>query len=58
MLRRHDWNEERSIQSSRDGSVVTTFADRPALSIRLISPTVSPGPRKARMTSRPSALLT
>jgi hypothetical protein len=41
------------MERSREGSVVIALADRPSLSTRLISPTASPGPRKARITSPP-----
>jgi hypothetical protein len=39
-------------------SRVATSAERPKLSARLISPTTSPGPSKARITSAPSPLRT
>ena len=38
--------------------MATTSAERPRLSAGLISPTTSPGPRTARMTSVPSGRMT
>jgi hypothetical protein len=45
------------IDSSSQGSMQTTLAERGASSIRPISPKNSPGPRMLSMTSLPSASL-
>ncbi len=44
----------RSTKRSVEGSRVVAVAERPRLSARLISPTISPAPRTARMTWLPS----
>jgi hypothetical protein len=46
-----------SIHKRTGSSTVATSAERPRLSAMLISPTSSPGPSTARITSVPSVLI-
>jgi hypothetical protein len=45
-----------SIHRKALSSRVVTLAERPKLSAKLISPTISPGPKTAKITSVPSGV--